>query len=198
MKHHALAAVLAAALMAPLAACETTPPQQNFAELSYRHLEPISLAVSDFSVETRYIPPLKPPHVDHRSPVTPYNALRKWGEDRIRAVGGELRARLVILDASIVEAKLPVKGGIEGAFTRDQAARYDGKLSAMLEIVDSAGRQRAFATARASRSQTAPEGTTIAEREKLWFTMTEDMMRQINDELEENIKRHLGPYTRAG
>lgn len=192
------AAVLALALMLPLAACQTTPPQQNFAELSYRHLEPINLAVRDFAVQSRYIPPLSPPHVEHRSPVPPYNALRQWGQDRIRAVGGELRARLVILEASIVEEKLPVKSGIQGAFTRDQAARYDGKLSAMLEIVDDAGRQRAFATARASRSQTAPEGTTIAEREKLWFTMTEEMMRQLNGELEENIRLFLGPYTRAG
>ena len=121
----------------------------------------------------------------------PYNALRQWGLDRLRATGDSDRARLVILDASIVETKLAVTGGIKGAFTRDQAARYDGKLVAMIEIIDAAGRQRAFATARAERSQTVPEGTTVAEREKVWFTLTEDLMRQINEQLESNIARHL-------
>ncbi|MFM2130033.1 MAG: hypothetical protein RL477_1579, partial [Pseudomonadota bacterium] len=111
-----------------------------------------------------------------------------------KALGGEERARLVILDASIVEVPLAVTGGVKGMFTRDQAARYDGKLAVMLEILDPSGHQRAFVTARADRSQTVGEGATIAEREKAWFAMTEDMMRQLNGELEQNISRYFGNY----
>ncbi len=192
MKHSASSLFFSAALaLTVLSGCAGMPAQQNFPDLSYRHLAPINLAVGGVSVESRYIPPLKAPNVEHLAPVPPYNALRQWGLDRLRATGGSDRARLVILDASIVETKLAVTGGIKGAFTRDQAARYDGKLVAMIEIVDTAGRQRAFATARAERSQTVPEGTTVAEREKVWFTLTEDLMRQINEQLESNIARHL-------
>jgi hypothetical protein len=182
------------ALPLALAGCATPPAQQNFAELSYWHLAPINLAVSAFTVETRYIPPLKPPHVEHNAPVPPYAAVRQWGLDRIKATGGALRARLVILDASIVEVKLPTKGGIKGAFTREQAVRYDGKLTVLMEILDPSGRQRAFVTSRANRSQTAPEGASIAARERIWFALTEDMMGQLNTELEANIAKFFGQY----
>lgn len=189
------AAILAAVVALPLlAGCATPPAQQNFADLSYRHLAPINLAVGAFDVETRYIPPLKEPNVEHRAPVPPYNAIRQWGMDRIKTHGGENRARLVILDASIVEVPLSVTPGLKGMFTRDQAARYDGKMSVMLEILDPAGVQRAFVTGRANRSQTVPEGATIAERERVWFAITEEMMRQLNQELEENIGRYFGNF----
>jgi len=195
MKHSTLSVCFAAALaVTGLSGCAGTPAQPNFPDLSYRHLAPINLAVGGISVESRYIPPLKAPNVEHNAPVPPYNALRQWGLDRLRATGGTDRARLVILDASIVENRLDVTGGIKGMFTRDQAARYDGKLAAMIEVVDASGRQRAFATARAERSQTVPEGATLAQREKVWFTLTEDMMRQMNEQLEQNIVRYLRAY----
>ncbi len=186
----------AAALVLPLAlaGCATPPAQQNFADLSYRHLAPINLAVSSFDVETRYIPPLKAPNVEHLAPVKPYNAARQWGFDRIKTRGGDARARLVVLDASIIEVPLAVTGGIKGAFTRDQAARYDGKLAVMLEVIDAGGVQRAYVTARADRSQTVPEGATIAERDRVWFAITEDMMRQLNEQLERNIASYFGTY----
>jgi hypothetical protein len=191
---------LAVALALPglaLTGCET-PPTENFPELTYRHLAPINLAVGSFDVETRYIPPLKPPNVEHLAPVPPYKAVRQWGLDRIRTAGGENRARLVILDASIVGKDLPTKSGIEGAFTREQAKKYDGRIAVLLEILDPTGRQLAFVTARAERSETAPEGATIAEREKIWFAMTESMMRDLNGQLEDNIQKYFGPYLARG
>jgi hypothetical protein len=195
MKHSTASLFLSAALaLAGLTGCAGTPAQQDFPDLSYRYLAPINLAVGGISVESRYIPPLKAPNVEHNAPVPPYNALRQWGLDRLHATGGADRARMVILHASIIETRLAVTEGLKGAFTRDQAARYDGKLAAMVEVLDSSGRQRAYATARAERSQTVPEGATLAEREKVWFTLTEDMMRQINEQLETNVARHLRGY----
>lgn len=185
-----------AALVLPLllAGCATPPAQQSFPELSFKHLAPINLSVGSVDVETRYIPPLKPPNVEHRAPVTPYNAARQWGLDRLKAMGGAERARLVILDASIVEVPLNVTGGVKGWFTRDQAARYDGKMSVVVEVLDVQGQPRAFATGRASRSQTVAEGASIADRERVLFAMTEEMMRDLNAELEANIARYFANY----
>jgi hypothetical protein len=177
-----------------LSSCATPPAQQNFPELSYRHLPPINLAVGAFDIESRYVPPLKDPHVEHRAPVPPYNAARQWGIDRIKALGGPDRARLQILDASIVEVPLAVTGGVRGMFTRDQAARYDGKIEMTLEILDPNGRRRAFVTGRANRSETVAEGAPIAERERVWLSMTEDMMRQLNQEMTQNIERYFANF----
>jgi hypothetical protein len=192
---HVLASVFVAlAFGLTLSSCATPPAQQNFPELSYRHLPPINLAVGALDIENRYVPPLKDPHVEHRAPVPPYTAARQWGIDRIKALGGPDTARLQILDASIVEVPLSVTGGIRGMFTRDQAARYDGRIEMTLEILDPSGRRKAFVTGRANRSETVVEGAPIAEREKVWLAMTEDMMRQLNQEMTQNIERYFANF----
>jgi len=177
-----------------LAGCETGAPSSRFPELTYRHLGAITLDVARIEVETRYIPPLKPPNVEHRAPVAPYVAIRQWAGQRLKAGGRRNLANLVILDASIREVPLPVTGGLKGFFTSQQSARYDGRAAVLLEIRDVGGRQLAFATARANRSMTVAEGASIAEREKVWFALTEDLMSDINRQLEIEARRHLGTY----
>lgn len=179
-----------------LVSCAAPPPRTT-PELTYKHLPPISLDAAAFDVETRYIPRLAKPNVEHLSPVTPYDAARRWGQDRIRPAGTQNMARLVILDASILEKDLPVEGGVSGMFTTSQAKRYEGRIAVLLEVLNPGRRQLAFATARADRSRTAPEDTTIAEREKLWLEMTEAMMKDIDAELEKNIRQHFGRYLLA-
>lgn len=188
--------LVVAALVLPgltLSGCES-PPAESFPNLTYSYLPPIKLAVGSFNIVSRYVPPLKPPHVDYLAPVPPYKAARQWALDRIQTTGGRDSARFVIRDASIVETKLPIKGGIEGTFTRQQAKKYDGHIAVMLEILDPTGHQVAYASAEARRSETAPEGATIDAREKIWFKMTDKMMHDLNAQLEKNIKQYLGRY----
>ncbi|MDX1483622.1 MAG: hypothetical protein R3229_03990 [Alphaproteobacteria bacterium] len=181
-----------------LGACETNPPPSEFPELTYRHLGPLTLDVARIEISTRYIPPLKPPNVEHRAPVPPYVAIRKWGNQRLKAVGSRHVARLVILDASIREVPLPVSGGIKGLFTSEQSARYDARAAVLLEIRDFGGRQLAFVTARATRSLTVAEGAAIADREKVWFALTEDLVADLNRRLEVQAQRHFSDYLVAG
>jgi hypothetical protein len=63
-----------------------------------------------------------------------------------------------------------------------------------LEILDPGGRRKAFVTGRATRSETVAEGAPIAEREKVWLAMTEDMMRQLNQEMTQNIERYFANF----
>lgn len=177
-----------------LAGCDTSAPSTQFPELTYRHLGPITLDVSRVEVTTRYIPPLKPPNVEHRAPIPPYVAIRRWANQRLKAAGRRNVANLVILDASIREVPLPVAGGLKGFLTTQQSARYDGRIAVLLEIRNFGGRQLAFATARAKRSMTVAEDATLADREKVWFALTEDLMSDINRRLEMEVRRHLGAY----
>lgn len=177
-----------------IAGCETPAPPAQFPELTYRHLGPLTLDVARIEVATRYIPPLKPPNVEHRAPVAPYAAIRRWAGQRLKAAGRRNVANLVILDASIREVPLPVKGGLKGLFTTQQSARYDGRAAVLLEIRDDGGRQLAFATVRATRSMTVAEGASMAQREKVWFALTEDLVSDINRRLEAEARRHLRAY----
>ncbi len=190
---------LAALLPGPLlAGCETAPPPAHYPELTFRHLGPIALDVGRIEVETRYIPPLKPPHVDHRSPLPPYTALRNWAGERLKAVGRRRTAHVVILDASIREVPLAVTGGLKGLFTSEQSARYDARAAVLIEIRDPGGRQLAFVTARASRSMTVAEGASIAARERVWFALTEDLVADINRRVDSQVGRYFAPYLVRG
>lgn len=181
-----------------LAGCESTPPTPYHAELSFSHLGRIRLDVARVEVATRYVPPLTSPNVEHRAPVPPYTAMRRWAGQRLKAAGRRYSANLVILDASIKGVPVGVKGGMKNIFTREQSTRYDGRVAVLLEILDGGGRQLAFVTARASRSATVAEGASIVAREKVWFALTEDMLGELDRRLEREIRRHFRDYIVGG
>ncbi len=197
MWNHRCRMILILSIVLPgflLGGCETSAPSSQFPELTYGHLGTITLDVARIDVESRYIPPMKAPNVEHRAPVAPYTAIRQWAGQRLKAAGRRNVATLVILDASIREVRLPVKGGLKGFLTTQQSARFDGRAAVLLEIRNAGGRQLAFATARATRSMTLAEGASIAQREKVLFALTEDLVADINRRLEREARQHLKTY----
>lgn len=181
-------------------ACETAPPESNFPELTYGHLGTIGLDVGSITVVNHYVAPLARPHVEHLSPVRPAAAMTRWVKDRLRARGqGKSkgnRLKVTIRKASIVETPLRVTGGVRGAFTTDQSHRYDAVLEVVIEIFNPTGFQLARIKSSANRYQTVGEGTSLAARERVWLEITEAMMKDINAQLEKNIRTYLGNYLR--
>ena len=96
---------------------------------------------------------LASPRFRGKLPTPPAQALTIWGRDRLRAAGqGTGRfARLTVDRGKITETPLPRTEGIKGAFTTDQADRYDLEMSATLEIFDARGVRMGHADARAVR-----------------------------------------------
>jgi hypothetical protein len=187
----ALAAALAAAGMA---GCDTTVPRAHFPELAYDHLAPMSLAVGQVEVVQEYRPPAAPPNVEHLFPIPPAETAERWVRDRVKAVGGPGQVRAVIVTASVVEVPLERRGGIRGAFTTEQSERYDAELEVRLDL--ESGGATASVSSRAERRRTVPENISLADREKVWFEMTEAMMNDINASLERQIRENFGPWLR--
>lgn len=179
-----------------LAACQAPALPPPLPELTYSHLEPINLDVGRIEIVEQYVPPLKAPNVEHNFPTPPATAMRQWAKDRLRAVGEIRTARLVIKNASAIETKLETRGGLRGAFTKDQAERYDVTLDVVLEVRSERGSAVAFANAVVTRSKTVPEGLSLSERERVFHEMTEDVMEEVNSELEKNIRQFLVRYIR--
>lgn len=188
-----VASLAAAAMILLLAGCQA-PQRPAYPELTYGHLPQIRLNVAAIDVVEEYQPPLRAPNVEHLAPVPPGAAMARWGRERLQAVGTSGRARLLIQRASIVEVPLPLTSGVRGALTTEQAERYDGVLDATVEIFDAQGRSVAFARANAERRRSLAEGATLNQRERLWFEMTEGLLRDINGSLESSITRHLNEY----
>ncbi|MCH7935984.1 MAG: hypothetical protein IH994_02695 [Proteobacteria bacterium] len=182
-------------LVLGLAACETPVPEQSLPELTFAHLKPIKLNVATIEVVSHYKQPLKPPNVEHLFPTPPLRALRRWAGDRLKAVGKSGSARLIIKKASAVETVLKKKTGFTATFTKQQSQRYDLSVEATLEIFAD-GRPRGRASAHATRFSTVREDASINTRQRLWFDLTEALVRDFDVEMENNIRRHLGAWIR--
>lgn len=178
------------------AACASPPPPARFPDLTYGHLGKFTFDVARIDLISEYKPTYQRPNIEHTFPVVPEQAMRRWAEDRLAVTGRPGRvARFVIQDAKVTETELPRSAGVRGAFTTDQTHRYDGALSAALEIREERGNFRAgTASAWASRSRTVAEGITINDREKVWFEIVEALMNDLNAEMERQIRANLGQF----
>jgi hypothetical protein len=174
-----------------LAACATPAPKPTYPELTWTHLAPFKLNVAEVEVVSEYEPPFKDPNVEHLFPLPPEQAARRWARDRIVAAGTEGRARVVIKRASVVEVPLELTEGVRGYFTTEQAQRYDAVVEVAIEVRGPRGYRDGFATAQAERSRTVPEDVTLNERERIWFDITEALMKDFDAEMDRNIRRHL-------
>ena len=183
-----------ALVISSLASCQATAPTLVFPELTFQHMKSLSLDVAKLETMSSYTPPMSAPNVDHLFHTSPAGALGRWAEDRLRAVGKNGFARFTIIEASVTETQLDMKKGIIGAFTKDQSERYDAVLEAKLEIFDDSDLSVGFARAKATRSVTVREDSSVNQREQAWFHLTEELVRDIDAELEKNISMYLSRW----
>jgi hypothetical protein len=183
-----------ALVISSLASCQATAPTLVFPELTFQHMKSLSLDVAKLETMSSYTPPMSAPNVDHLFHTSPAGVLGRWAEDRLRAVGKNGFARFTIIEASVTETPLDMKKGIIGAFTKDQSERYDAVLEAKLEIFDDSGLSIGFARAKATRSVTVREDSSVNQREQAWFRLTAELVRDIDAELEKNISMYLSRW----
>lgn len=163
---------VAAALL--LAACSGPPPPEPiYAPPSYTYLNPLRLEVGAVEVADDWTP--GPDDVGVFSPVRPLDALHRMATDRLGAAGSAGRAVLRIENASI----------------RRAGDRLMGDLAVRLDIVGPDGAPRGFATAEVTRTATLPDEDML--RQAL-YTLVNDMMRDMNVELEYQVRRSLGHW----
>jgi hypothetical protein len=189
---------VAAALLSVLAlgACANSAAPLALPEITFQHLGSFQLDVAQIEVLDEYVPPLKPPYVEHLFSSSPANVAVRWGRDRLKAVGTSRKARFIVRDAPVSETPLDVEEGLEGALTTDQSERYQARLSVLIEIVSEERGREAYVEASAVRVRSVPEDTTLNERQRLFHAMTGDLMADLNAALERNILEHLGKYVR--
>ena len=189
--------ILILPLAGVLAACDTPPTREPFAKLTFTYLKPYRLAVSRVDVVDAYRPPLAPPNVEQSFPVSPSGTAAQWGRDRLIAVGGPDRAIYTVLRGDAIETHLPVNsGGMFSDFENPQSERYDLTIAVRLQIIEPGGRVAATVDARATRSITVAQDATLNDRERTWFTLTEQTMKDLNATLEKSIPLYLGAYLR--
>ncbi len=183
-------------LLAPLViagACASKQPRP-LPDVTFDHLAPIHLDVITVETRTDYRPPLAPPNVDHRFPIPPEEAMRRWANHRLKSVGLVETSRFTILRASVIEERLPTDTGLLDPVKIEPAARYSATLEGKLEIFDSSGRRVKSASARVSRTRTLKEGLTAEERDRAWIDLTIAVMKDFDAAMAGAINKYLADW----
>ncbi len=183
-----------AAAAVVLVGCETPPPADEFAEITFLNRDRIRLDVAEIVVDNLYGSPRKQGFVEHEFPIDPGQTAARWAKDRLEAVGTDGRLTVSIIEASVAETKLEMKSGIQGLVTTEQSERYDGLIVMTLEAENVSRRISASARGEVRRSQTVLEDITLAERERVWYEMTEKMMADLDTVMTKNINTHLADF----
>ena len=188
-------AALALALIT-LSGCSTPDAQKQFPELTFNHLPPIRLDVAEIEYAPRYLAPANKPNIGHEFPTPPVVAAERWIADRLVAVGTRGKAIVTIREATATEARLPLKKGVTGAFTTDQEWRYDAIVDIAVEVSDLDRQRSARANAGAKQTRTVGEDASLADREKVWFDLVEQLMKRFDATFEAQIRKDLAAFIR--
>jgi hypothetical protein len=180
-----------------LTACSRpVPPTPQFADLRFTNEPMIALDVVKVQVINRFQPSFTRPEVEYEFTIPPQRAIENWVHDRLHATAasGNAQARFTIEDASVKEVELPRTSGLKGAFTTDQAQRYDGHVAVKLEILNEQGFPERSAVAEASVSRSVPEGVTLNQRDQAWYEISQALSHDIDGALERQIRDSFAPY----
>jgi hypothetical protein len=177
-----------------LAACDTPPRANRFPQITFAQHQPIRLAVREIAVEEAYESPGSDPYIEHQLPIAPAGLAARWGRERLEPAGPQNILNYVVREASVKEVRLERSGGVKGLLTLEQSERYEALIAVELQIVGETGGELARARAQSMRSITVPENATLHEREKVWFTLIEDILRDLDAQLERTIRESLHTF----
>jgi hypothetical protein len=165
-----------------LVACGVPQPRvPDRPEVTFDREPGIAVDVGRVEASNRYIPPLKPPNVEHDFPVSIAGNARRWAEDRIRPEGGDRLARFTVENASAVLAP-------DGTVV--------ARISARLEVVDVADKVLAETRAEAQSSARVDDELDHEERLDAYYALEKDLLARFDAAMEAAIRRDLAGFVR--
>ena len=186
------------ALAAAVAGCSAVnPPMQRLPEITFTNLPPFQLDVARIEVVSQYEPPAQAPHIEYDMPESPEKALRRWTQDRLKAVGRSGILRVAIRNAAATETPLKTEQGFSSMFEKQQAARLDMSIDVALQMLDERQFVVSEVTGRAEISHTETEGMKLNDRDKLLYDMVHDMLTGFDGEMDSKILSTFGRWLGA-
>lgn len=185
---------IASAILAALAGCQTASAPAPVAPADFSAFPAIVLNVAAIDI------------VDARRGVAgavdgtladpPIEAVRRLVRQRLAAGGRRGRARVAITEASLVEVPLRTTDGVRGLFTDDQAWRWNGRVAVEISA-ENVGTEvgeaaiRGQTKAQANATATAPERSSIAEREAVKADVVRSMVERLNAAIDAGVRKDL-------
>tara|TARA_R110000824_G_scaffold118960_15_gene272379 strand:+ start:74562 stop:75167 length:606 start_codon:yes stop_codon:yes gene_type:complete len=189
---------LTSAMTLALGGCATPPPPAPKAEIGFSGA-PLKMDVASARLDNRYQPPGRAPNVEQLHAVTPSTVASRWLETRVVPVGPSGEAVLTVLDARVVEEKLPVKGGLTGFFGDQLDSRFTGTLRAKLTVTRSmpnGGFSNYEAVASVKAEQTVLQSADLNERDQAYFDVTKKLTSEFDRAMSAEVARVMGAVLR--
>ena len=180
-----------------LTACTGKPPPEPAVEkpiITFRHRPPIGFDVARIDIQQPFVSKGVPPNVEHLLTNPPARVAERWALDRLKTRGDNGLARYSILDASIVEKQLKTDKSLQSLFKTQVDTLYEGRIEIRLDVQNAGG--SGFATAIVTRSQTVKEDLTLNERDALLIEFVEQMGRDLDARMNDEILRSLSRFMR--
>lgn len=175
-----------------LSACATqreVAETPKFREPRFKDKAPIELEVGNIEVISEFVPSFERPNVEHLFPVSIEKSARIWASDRLEATGSptDRTLKFIVKDAGVVEEEMRA----EQLFYKDNL-RYKAMLSVVVQITSPDG--QAQTNLDTWREITIPIDTSVEDKERAWNDMTDNLMKEFDKRMEQNIRRYLNMY----
>jgi len=177
-----------------LAGCADGPPVTQPPDMTFANLQPIEVNAAGIDVIDNYKPPLQDPNVEHTFRLPTYVATERLLRHQLVAVGSTNTLRAIIEDASVIREELPQDKGFMSYFQQQPTERLKAKVLVRFELVDPKAPDIVLAHADviAGRTKTLMEGISPADRDFAYFTLTNDLMDDVNDGLKSIVVGTFG------
>lgn len=189
-------ALLLCASLGALSACVDTPITKSIAPPAYETMAPFTLDVAEIIVINDSKTTDTTQKLADAFKASPEAALREWANKRLKTTGSMGSLSLIIKDANVTSAALPLKGGMSGYFTKEQAERLDAYLNVLISVEGGQGQPPAEVTVAVRSSHTIPEKATDAEKDKIYQNLLSSLMGQFNSEADTQIRNYFSGYIR--
>lgn len=174
-----------------LFSCSTTSDMDavplRYSEPRFQTTAPIELDVEKVEVTSEFVPSFTRPNVEHLFPVSIEKTAKMWAKDRLKADGFQSNrvAEFIIKEASVTEE---VEKSEE--LLQKDRIKYRANLSVILKIDGAENAVNAW------REMRMPVDTGIAEKEKQWSKMVENLFDEFDKEMEKSINKNLNMYVK--
>ena len=165
----------------------------KYNEPRFQTKAPIVLDVEKVDVISEFVPSFTRPNVEHLFPVSIEKTAMNWANDRLKAVdfSSNKQATFTVKDATVTEE---VEKSEE--LLQKDRLKYRANLSVLLRITDKSNMGIAETTIDAWRELRLPADTKIADKEKYWNDMVNNLMKDFNNRMEGNVHQYLGTYVK--
>ncbi|MBN8828683.1 MAG: hypothetical protein J0H68_08245 [Sphingobacteriia bacterium] len=168
----------------------------KYSDYSYHKLPKYNFNVKKIIIESNYSSPITYPNVEHLAPISLERAFRDWVKYNVTETGkGNATLKIIINDASMKEKTLETEKSFTSKFKYEQNREYTARLDIHFHIYEGDDiTPKTLMEISVVRSRTGNNEDAPAQKERLFYELTQKMLIDTTAQIEENIYNYLSNY----